>query len=335
MIKVGVIRGGISPEYEISLKTGANVLSCLRESQLKDKYQALDIFIDKSGVWHLNGIPTNLSELSNRIDVFFNALHGDYGEDGKIQQELEQWKIPYTGSGPLASAIGYNKALTKECFSNLGLNTPRHILVPAYLEDMDGPKEEYAKRKAFDIIRQLPPPWIVKPLSGGSSMGIHFCRSYDELVFAFQVGVNEKVSVLVEELIEGKEATVSVIDKFRNKDFYVLPPTEIKIPKTKNFFDYEAKYTGMSQEICPGNFSREEKEELEKLAKAIHSGLNLSHYSRSDFIIHPKKGIYAIEVNTLPGLTNESLTPKALSSVGASMSEFIDHILQLALNHKK
>jgi len=335
MIKVGVIRGGISPEYEVSLKTGANILSHLKSETLKNKYQAVDIFIDRNGIWHLNGIPTDLSKLAHKVDVFWNALHGDYGEDGKVQQELEQWKIPYTGSGPLASAVGYNKLLSKESFARLGVNVPKHILFSAYLEDLDGPKREYAKKKALEVIQQLPPPWIVKPLTGGSSMGVYICKSFDDLVLAFQAGVNEKVSILVEELIEGKEATVAVVDKFRNKKIYVLPPIEIRIPKTKKFFDYEAKYTGISEEVCPGNFSKREKEELERLAELIHTGLNLSHYSRSDFIIHPKKGIYALEVNTLPGLTDESLTPKALHAVGATMPEFIDHILTLALNHKK
>jgi D-alanine-D-alanine ligase len=334
MIKVGVIRGGISSEYEVSLKTGANVLFHLRSNPLNEKYKAIDIFIDKDGFWFMNGAPTDLSQIFHKVDVIFNALHGDYGEDGKIQQEIEQFGIPYTGSGPLASAMGYNKALSKEVFSQLGINTPRHILFPAYLKDIDGPIDEYAKNKAFEILKLLPPPWIVKPLTGGSSMGTHVCKTFDDLIFAFQIGVNEKVSVLVEELISGKEATVAVVDGFRDQPIYALPPIEIRIPDNKKFFDFDSKYTGLSEEICPGNFRKEEKEELERLAKLIHSGMKLSHYSRSDFIVNPKKGIYVLEVNTLPGLTNESLTPKALYAVGATMPEFIDHILKLAISEK-
>jgi D-alanine-D-alanine ligase len=334
MIKVGVIRGGISDEYEISLKTGANILSCLRGDRLKDKYKAIDILLDKEGCWYVNGTLSDLSKIHKMVDVVFNALHGDYGEDGKIQQELEQWKIPYTGSKPFASALGYNKELSKKTFAKLGIKTPRHILFSAYLEDLDGSKEEYAERKSFEVIRQLPPPWIVKPLTGGSSMGIHVCKTFDELVFAFNDSLNKKVSILVEELIEGREATVAVIDNFRDKELYALPPIEIKISKDKKFFDYESKYSSVCEEVCPGCFNKEDKEELENLAKIIHSGMNLSHYSRSDFIIHPKKGIYAIEVNTLPGLTDESLTPKALLSVGSSMSEFVDHVINLAIRRR-
>lgn len=334
MIKVGVIRGGISGEYLVSLASGAQVLSHLRSELMNEKYKAIDIFIDRDGTWHVNGIPTTIDKLIHKVDVIINALHGDYGEDGKVQQLLEQHRIPYTGSGPLSSAIGYNKFLSKQEFAKLGINTPRHILFPAYQEDFDGPKDEYASIKAREVWERLPPPWIVKPLTGGSSMGVHVCKSFPALVSAFQAGVNEHVSVLVEEFIKGREATVGVINNFRNQSVYALPPIEIRIPKTSHFFDNEVKYNGQSEEICPGNFSYEEKRELERLASLIHSGLDLDHYSRSDFIIHPKKGIYALEVNTLPGLTDQSLMPKALHAVGSTMPEFIEHIINLAKNRK-
>ena len=331
MIKVGVIRGGISSEYEVSLKTGSNVLSHLRGDKLNKKYKAIDIFIDKEGTWHIDGKPVSFEDVFNRVDVVFNALHGDYGEDGKVQQALDQWKIPYTGSGAFASALGYNKVLAKEQFTSLGLKTPSHIIVPKYEEEVGVDIESYAKKIAKDIHSKLAPSWIAKPLSGGSSVGMKMCKTYPELISAFLEGVNREVDVLVEEMIEGKEATVGVVNNFRDKKVYALPPVEIRIPKDKSFFDFEAKYEGKSLEICPGAFSREEKNELERLAILIHTGLNLDHYSRSDFIIHPKKGIYALEVNTLPGLTDESLVPKMLNAVGSDVPTFIDHIIKLAL----
>ncbi|MFA7000119.1 MAG: D-alanine--D-alanine ligase [Candidatus Paceibacterota bacterium] len=330
MIKVGVIRGGISGEYEVSLKTGSNVLSHLRADKLNEKYKAIDILIDKEGTWHINGKPVSVADVFHSVDVIFNALHGDFGEDGKVQQMLDGWKIPYTGSGAFASALGYNKVLAKEQFSLLGIKTPSHIVVPKYDEE-DGDIKVYSKKTAKQIHDKLLPPWIVKPLSGGSSVGMRMARTYPELMNAFLDGINKEVDVLVEEMIEGKEATVGVINNFRDKDVYVLPATEIRVHKGKSFFDFEAKYKGMSEEICPGNFTNDEKLELERLASLIHTGLNLSHYSRSDFIIHPKKGIYALEVNTLPGLTDESLVPKMLQAVGADVPTFIDHILKLAL----
>lgn len=332
MIRVGVIRGGISSEYEVSLNTGANVLSHLRSEAMSDKYKAIDILIDKNGDWHINGKPVDMDQVTKSVDIIFNALHGDFGEDGKVQQMLEQWNIPYTGSGPLPSAIGYNKVLAKEHFSRLGIKTPKHLVFPAYDNLFDGSLEEYASAQAKSVFEKLPPPWVVKPVASGSSMGVHVCKTYPELIRAFEVSAHESIAVLVEEMIEGKEATVGVVEGFRGQDLYTLPPIEIRVPKHKVFFDYDAKYSGISEEICPGNFTSTEKEELAKLASLIHSGLNLSHYSRSDFIVHPKKGIYALEVNTLPGLTDESLTPKALRAVGASMPEFLVHLLTLARN---
>ncbi len=330
MIKVGVIRGGVSGEYEVSLKTGSNVLAHLRSDILNKKYKPIDIFIDKNGAWHVNGKPVSINDISSHVDVVFNALHGDYGEDGRVQQLLDKWNIPYTGSGAFASALGYNKQLAKEQFISLGIKTPEHILVPRVIE-LEIDLDRYALNIAKQIHDKLTPPWIIKPTSGGSSVGMRICYTYGDLIDAFVNDINKDTDVLVEEMIEGREATVGVIDNFRNKETYVLPSVEIRIPKVKKFFDYEAKYTGISEEICPGNFSREEKEQLEKLAEKIHKGLNLSHYSRSDFIVHPKRGIYTLEVNTLPGLTNESLIPKMLYSVGSSVPEFIDHIIKLAL----
>lgn len=334
MIRVGVIRGGPSSEYEVSLNTGGNVLQHLRGEQLGHRYKAHDILIDRQGYWHLNGMPTSLEKVYNSVDVIFNALHGDYGEDGKLQQLLEQWKIPYTGSGPFASALGYNKALAKERFKTLGIKTPKHMLFPAYLEDLDGERDEYAKRKAREVWNKISPPWIVKPVSGGSSVGIKICKTFPELVLAFNQLVDENVSIIVEEFIQGKEATVGVIDGFRGQRVYTLPPIEIRIPKSNPFFDYDAKYSGVSKEICPGRFSFAEKEQLRELSALIHTGLNLDHYSRSDFIVNPRMGIYALEVNTLPGLTDQSLVPKALEAVGSSLPEFIHHIITLSLNKR-
>lgn len=304
MIRVGVIRGGISPEYEVSLDTGSTVLSHLRSDKLNNKYKPIDILIDTTGLWHINGLPVTWDQIAQSVDVVWNALHGFYGEDGKVSQQLAQWKIPHTGSDAFASSRAYNKAMAKEQFSKLGINTPKHILYPAYLEDLDGPRDEYALAKAHEVLKKLPPPWIVKPLSGGSSMGIHVCKTFEDLVRAFREGVGSHVSILVEELISGREASVGVISGFRGASTYTLPVS---------------------------SFHPDTNRELELHAKRIHEGLNLGHYSKINFIVHPKKGIYAIEVNNLPEMKHDSFIPGALSSVGSNMSEFIDHVLTQAL----
>ncbi len=335
MIRVGVIRGGPSKEYEVSLSSGANVLSHLRSDELNKKYKPIDILIDKNGAWHVGGKPANMAHISNSVDVIFNALHGDFGEDGKVQQMLEQWKIPYTGSSPFASALGYNKALAKEEFKRLGIKTPNSLILLAE-ENLRGKEpRDLARQRSRYIWGKISPPWVVKPLASGSSVGVKICKTFPELEEAMLACVNDSADILVEEMIEGREATVGVVQNFRQQKIYSLPPIEIKIPKHKKFFDYDAKYSGISEEICPGNFSSSEKVELVRLATLIHEGLNLDHYSRSDFIVNPRKGIYALEVNTLPGLTDASLVPKALNAVGATMPEFISHLINLAMARYK
>jgi D-alanine-D-alanine ligase len=145
----------------------------------------------------------------------------------------------------------------------------------------------------------------------------------------FAVGAT---GVFIEERILGREATVGVVENLRGEALYVLPVIEI-IPPAGDFFSYDAKYSGETREVCPGHFSRVETEELQRIAKVMHRTLEQRHYSRSDFIVTPK-GIYFLETNSAPavGLTTESLLPKALASVGVSFSDFLSHLVNLALN---
>jgi len=325
-IRVGVVRGGPSTEYEVSLKSGSSVLASLRE-KFEDKYQPIDIFVDKEGYFHLDGVATELNDIVHRIDVIFNALHGAYGEDGKIQTFFEAHGIPFTGSGSLSSAIGMNKSLSKKVFETHGIKTPKGREIDAARINSD------IKNLMLEMFDTLLLPVIVKPTSGGSSVGTYVVRTYPELEEALKNASKHGDFILIEEFIPGIEATCGVIEDFRSHKLYALPPIEIR-PKSK-FFDYDAKYAGMSEEIVPATFSHELKMEIEELAKKIHESMGLRHYSRSDFIIHPKRGIYALEVNTLPGLTGESLVPKALHAVGSTLHEFVDHIIGLALLNKR
>ena len=318
--RVGVLRGGPSNEYEVSLKTGATVLNHLPA----DKYNVRDILIDKKGVWHINGLPIKPHTALNHFDVIFNALHGSYGEDGKVQHTLETHGIPFTGSGSFASAIGMNKNMSKDVYKKENMKTPQSLLLES-LQDIS-----VQAHKAF---QKFPLPVIVKPTSSGSSVGVKIVRGFPELEEAIRLAFEHSNSVLIEEFIDGIEATCGVIDGFRDHDLYALPPIEIR-PHGDRIFDFEAKYQGLSDEIVPGNFTDAQKKELEHMAKQAHQALGLRHYSRSDFMIHPKRGIFILETNTLPGLTEESLIPKALHSVGASLAHFLDHIVQLAINKK-
>jgi D-alanine-D-alanine ligase len=325
MLRVGVLRGGISPEHEVSLKSGSAVLRALH-GELAHKYKPLDILITRDGQWFLRGLPLDPKLLHKKVDVIVNGLHGYFGEDGKVQKILDDMQIPYTGSGALASAIAMHKGLAKERFKEIGVKTAQGIEV-AYKDEYG---EEHAKNITRQIWEKMGPPWIVKPITGGSSVGTHLCKTFDELRSALEENFQNKNSVLIEEFIDGREATVGVVNGYRGEELYILPPIEIVKPTSRPFFDFDAKYSGESQEICPGNFTKEDKAELMRLARLIHEGLDLKHYSRSDFIIHPRRGIYALEVNTLPGLTEQSLLPKAIDSVGGTFHDFIDHLIQLA-----
>lgn len=322
--RIGVLRGGPSNEYEVSLGTGANILSVLRDS-LANKYEVRDIIIDRSGNWHIDGVQTSLSDACSKIDCVWNALHGAYGEDGKVQHLLEVLRIPFTGSGSIASAIGMNKILSKKSFVKNEIKTP----VWKEIESSD------IYSKLDDIVKELFEsfllPAIVKPVSSGSSVGVSIVRGYSELPKALLDAANHGRTVMIEEYINGVEATCGVIENFRGEGLYVLPVVEI-ISDT-DFFDYDAKYRGKSKEIVPSGFADHIKDSIHELSKKIHRALGLRHYSRSDFMIHPKRGVFTLEVNTLPGFTDESLMPKALRAVGSDSKEFVDHVIRLALRH--
>ncbi len=313
---VGVLRGGPSSEYEVSLKTGASVLEHLDREQ----YDPRDIFISRDGTWHLHGIAVAPEKALQGVDVAFNAMHGEYGEDGQVQRLLERLGTPYTGSGVIASGTAFNKHLTKQEAKKLGVKVAHGMVV----EDA-GDSEALARQ----LFRSFPHPAIVKPVAGGSSVGTTIANNFHQLEFALDQAFKVSPQALIEEYIKGREATVGVLDDFRGEKFYALMPVEIIPPAQHSFFSYDAKYGGETIERVPGNFTHAEKAELERIAKLVHGGMGLSHYSRSDFILS-KRGIYFLEVNTLPGLTKESLLPKALNAVGSSLSQFLHHVISLA-----
>ncbi|MEK7065805.1 MAG: ATP-grasp domain-containing protein [Patescibacteria group bacterium] len=322
-LRVGVLRGGPSGEYTESLGTGSAVLQNLPESSI-----GIDIFIGRDGVWHVGGIPTKPGNILSRVDVIWNALHGAYGEDGTVQRMLEMFGVPYTGSEPHASFVGMNKSRAKDDLKDAGIRMARHTLFRT--------GEEAPNAAAHNIFTNSAPPWIIKPIAGGSSIGICVARTFPELISALTTiasGASRNGAYIVEERVRGKEATVGVINGFRGEEIYVLPPVEIRPPEKSQFFDYTAKYSGESEEICPGNFSRKESDALMDVAKRVHKTLGLRHYSRSDFIVSRGR-IYFLEVNTLPALTEKSLFPKALDAVGASLAHFIEHVLGQTLTKK-
>lgn len=310
--KVGILYGGPSSEYEASLGSAKLV----RES-LPEKYSVKDIFISKKGEWHDSGIEKSPEKILSHVDVVFNALHGEYGEDGQVQKILESHGIPFTGSRSLESALAMHKPTAKEILLKHGIKTPKHFVISS-VEDVEG------------IFRKILLPIVVKPVSRGSSVHLFLIQSFDDLIEIVQKLLEEYRSVLVEEYISGKEVSCGVVDNFREKDVYPFLPIEIVLPNGK-MFDYNAKYSGKTHYKCPSSLSKIDSQRIQDLACLVHKKLGLRHYSRSDFIIHPKRGVYFLEANSLPGLTENSLYPKTVSAVGSSMPEFLDHVLRQAL----
>jgi len=317
-IRVAVLRGGPSDEYDVSMKTGANVLVALKELG----YQIKDIVITRKGEWLESGMVRKPEQALEGADSVFIALHGAYGEDGTLQRFLQTHKIPFTGSNALASNIAFNKILTKDTLKSSGIKSPKHYKIT---------KEDIARLNIIvpELNKVLGSELFVKPIAGGSSVGAEYAPSEEKLRSVLDELLRKYDEVMVEEFIRGKEATVAVLDNFRNERHYVLPVIEIVPPAGDPVFSYENKYNGKTDEICPGRFSYHEKALLEDAARVIHQTLNCDDYSRSDFIVRDGD-IYFLEVNTLPGLTNESLFPRAGRAVGLSYNDLIKHIISIA-----
>jgi D-alanine-D-alanine ligase len=318
--RVGVLRGGPSREYDISLKTGASILR-----NLSDRFQSVDILVTKGGVWHMFGLEVDHEEVFDNIDVAANAFHGDYGEDGKVQNLLDNFSVPYTGAGSLASSLGLNKKLSKELFEKIGLKTPRHKSMRKEDDDVHA--------LALEAFKTIPLPCIIKPATSGSSLGVSLAHSFRELEEAMRKAYEYSNVCIVEEYIRGREASCGVIDSFRNREVYPLFPVEVLKREKDAIFTYDSKYIETLPCVCPGRFSRSEMHDLQDIAVLAHKALGLRDYSRSDFIVSPK-GIYLLEVNSLPALVEGSLYPVSLESVGLSMPKFLDHVIELALERK-
>jgi len=319
-IRVGVLRGGPSTEHDVSLKTGENVLNFLP----KDKYEGVDIVLQKDGQCLFDNSPQPFQKANYFADVIFNALHGYFGEDGKVQQILNTLNLPYTGSGALSSSIAMNKVLSRDIFEKSGLKIPRAIVVKE-----DEPLDEAAGK----IFRTMNPFWVAKPASGGSSIGVAIARNFPELVQALENAFRLDRTVIVEEYIKGREVTCGILENFRSEEHYALPVIEIVPPPARNFFDYECKYDGSTREICPASLDFQLKKEIEDIARMAHKALGCASYSRADMIVSPR-GIYLLEINTLPGLTSESLVPKAAKAIGCEFPQLLEHIIDLALNKR-
>lgn len=326
--------GGRSSEHEISLLSGNQVVKNLNSK----KYDVVPVVISKdsqrwvlkrkdqlllSGKNRPKSKTNTLSEtlafksIEKQNDLVFIAMHGEYGEDGKIQAALELVGIPYTGSGVLASALAMNKEKAKIVLKAAGLNVPRGLVVTNDII-------------ADHALNKLKFPVFVKPNNQGSSVGSSIARSKEQLIKSLKRAFKVDKEVLVEEYLEGTELTVAILG---NKKPTALPPVEI-VSKNE-FFDYESKYDPkFSNEICPARITKSLTKKVQAAGLLAYRAIGCRDFARVDMIVKNGK-IFILEVNTIPGLTPVSLFPKAAKAAGFSYPELLDEIIDYALNDRQ
>ncbi len=329
-ITVGLVFGGASPERAVSKHSAKEVLQALRNldynavlidpaygvNQPKTESEYFTE-CDCYPISFSNYLDAINSHLFDDVDVIFNALHGSWGEDGKIQSLFEFKKISYTGSGILASAASMDKHITKSIIRHGGVSTANWFLTEREKYNFESIKENIKNNFAF--------PLVVKPNNQGSAIGLSICKTFAELEEGISLAFQFSKSILVEQYIEGYEVTVGIVDE------QILPVLEIK-PK-HSYYDYECKYTdGMSEYEVPAKFPKEVCKLLQSQALLAYNSVGCKNYGRIDFILDKDLNPFCLEINTLPGLTSTSLLPKAAKAVGISFEDLVDRIIHKSLN---
>lgn len=322
MKNVAIIMGGYSSEYKISLKSGNVVYSFLH----KTSYNAYRIHIFKEK-WVMvdeneNEFPVNRHDFSVQyagtkitFDVVFNAIHGTPGEDGLMQAYFELLGIPQTSCDYYQAALTFNKRDLLSVLKPYGIKTAMSF----YLDKGDEIKED-------EIIKTLGLPLFVKPNKSGSSFGISKVKTKEELAPAIENAYKEDSEIIIESFLDGTEVSVGVIN-YQGKTT-VLPITEIV--SENDFFDYEAKYLGKSKEITPARISDDIRVKVENVSRKAYEVLKMKGFSRSEFIIVNGEP-YMLEMNTIPGLTTESILPQQAKEAGITLTELFTNAIELAL----
>jgi D-alanine-D-alanine ligase len=323
MKKVAIIMGGYSSEYQISLKSGNVVYQFLDQN----KYQGYRIHIFKEKWVYVddqdheypidrNDFSVNVNGEKINFDVVFNAIHGTPGEDGLMQAYFELLGIRQSSCDYYQAALTFNKRDLLSVLKPYGIKTATSY----YLNQGDEINEEV-------ILKTVGLPCFVKPNKSGSSFGISKVKTKDELAYAIVNAYKEDNEIIIESFLDGTEVSVGVIN-YQGK-ITVLPITEIV--SENDFFDYEAKYLGKSQEITPARISPEMTAKVSAVAKKAYEILKMSGFSRSEFIIVNGEP-HMLEMNTIPGLTTESLIPQQAKEAGISLTDLFTNALELALN---
>ncbi|SHE34622.1 D-alanine--D-alanine ligase [Clostridium fallax] len=296
-MKVGVIMGGISSEREVSIKSGQSIVELLD----KEKYEVIPIVIDKK---------EDIIEKAKGIDFALLALHGKFGEDGTVQAVLQTMDIPYSGCGILSSAICMDKDMTKKVLKSCDIRTAKWYNVTS-VDEID-----------YEKIDEIGYPVVIKPNSGGSSVATFIIKNKEEVKNAVAEGLKWDNEVMIEEYVKGDEITCPILDG------KMLPVLAIK-PKS-DFFDYTSKYADGGADEFIVELEENLHKEVEDLAIRTYKALKCSVYGRVDMIV--SNGVpYVLEVNTLSGMTKNSLFPRSAIGVGISFTKLLDLIIENSL----
>ena len=318
---IAIVMGGYSSEAEISLKSGEVVYNSLDTSKyalykvyiLKEKWVVLKNDLEYQ--INKNDFSFLLDNQHIHFDCVFNAIHGDPGENGTLIAYFDMLGIKHTSAPFYQMALTFNKRDTLSVVKEYGIPTA----ISFYMHQRDDIVTD-------TIIKKVGLPCFVKPNRAGSSFGVSKVYKEENLKNAIEKAYEEDEEIIIESFLDGKEVSVGVIEY--HNELIVLPITEIV--SENDFFDYEAKYMGKSKEITPARISQAEKELVEKQAKKIYQILNMKGFSRSEFII--VDGVpYFLEINAVPGMTEESLLPQQAKVASISLSELFDNAIQLAL----
>jgi D-alanine-D-alanine ligase len=323
-MNVAVVMGGYSDESVISLRSGQLILNNLDKS----KYQVFEVHILLND-WYclIDGTkyPINKADFSFtkddqtiKFDVISNTIHGTPGEDGHMQAYWELLEIPYTGCGFYQSSLTFNKRDTLSVLSKFNIPKANSI----YLSKGDA-------IDGNEVAQELGLPFFVKPNQSGSSLGVSKVNSLEDFDKALEFAFAEDNDILIESYLKGREVSVGVI-KYKGET-KVMGITEIL--SENDFFDYEAKYLGKSEEVTPANLSEEIKNSVEETAKKVYEALGMSGFSRTDFIIMNDVPHF-IEINTNPGLSPQSIFPQQAAYSNMPMSDLLDNEISLALHRK-
>lgn len=346
-MRIVVLSGGLSTERDVSFKTGEMVTTALRENG--HQVILLDVFMgygkageELCGIFdrakevsvQVADIPEtapdlakvkamredssdsffgpNVIELCRMADIVFMALHGENGENGRIQAAFDLFGIRYTGTGYFGSALAMNKGVAKQLFVQNGIPTPRGVTLER--------SEQTADFKSLGISL----PCVVKPCCGGSSIGVSIVRSEAEFDEALTEAFRWEDALVIEEYVEGREFSVGVIS------YEALPV--IEIAPVEGFYDYKNKYkAGSAVETCPADIPEEISGQMQRYAKQVARVLGLDTYSRSDFLLGKDGRVYCLEANTLPGMTPTSLLPQEANVIGMNFNQLCERIIEISL----